>query len=107
MRSTTARTPDLCPAGTGAASSGDDAAISIRDCRRTYARRSGGGAALFRSYAASLDVDLFHQGFEAELRSLPGCWAAPGGVLLLAREAGGTPSGCAALRPLAHHVAVR
>lgn len=55
---------------------------------------------LFAGYAASLRVDLSYQDFEAELRSLPGRYAPPGGELLLAWDAGGQPVGCAGLRPL-------
>jgi len=38
---------------------------------------------LFRAYAASPDVDLSHQNFEAELAARPGQYAAPAGALLL------------------------
>jgi len=55
---------------------------------------------LFRAYAAALDVDLGYQDFAAELAGLPGRYASPAGVLLLAREAMGQPVGCIALRPL-------
>ncbi|MEZ5817173.1 MAG: GNAT family N-acetyltransferase [Hyphomicrobiaceae bacterium] len=57
-------------------------------------------AVLFRAYAASLDVDLAYQDFEAELASLPGMYAPPRGALLLARDEAGAPLGCVALRPL-------
>lgn len=57
-------------------------------------------AALFRAYAASLEVDLAYQNFEAELAALPGKYAPPRGRLLLARSPEGTPLGCVALRPL-------
>jgi hypothetical protein len=41
-------------------------------------------------------VDLSYQGFEAELASLPGSYAPPTGVLLLARASNGTRMGCVA-----------
>lgn len=56
--------------------------------------------ALFRDYAASLDVDLALQGFNAELAILPGKYAPPGGALLLARDENGRALGCIGLRPL-------
>ncbi|TAM92418.1 GNAT family N-acetyltransferase [bacterium] len=55
--------------------------------------------ALFREYAASLDVDLCFQDFEHELTTLPGSYAPPRGTLLLARV-DGVPAGCIALRSL-------
>src|SRR4051794_4620244 len=57
-------------------------------------------AALFREYAASLGVDLSYQGFAAELASLPGAYAPPGGALLLAVSPGSVPVGCVAFRKL-------
>jgi ribosomal protein S18 acetylase RimI-like enzyme len=55
---------------------------------------------LFRAYAASLDVDLAYQDFEAELQSMPGKYAPPAGALLLAHDAAGSPVGCVGLRPM-------
>ena len=55
---------------------------------------------LFEAYAASLDVDLSYQSFATELATLPGKYAPPAGVLLLARSADATPLGCVALRPI-------
>jgi len=55
---------------------------------------------IFREYAVSLDVDLNFQGFEAELATLPGEYAAPAGQLLLAMVDDDV-AGCGAFRPLA------
>ena len=54
---------------------------------------------IFREYAQSLDVDLCFQHFDDELASLPGEYAAPGGVLYLA-FVDNQLAGCGALRPL-------
>jgi ribosomal protein S18 acetylase RimI-like enzyme len=54
---------------------------------------------LFSEYAASLEISLYFQGFDAELAGLPGRYAPPGGVILLAL-AGGEAAGCVAVRPL-------
>ncbi len=54
---------------------------------------------LFLEYAASLDFSLCFQGFDAELESLPGAYASPAGILLLA-VAEGQAAGCIGVRPL-------
>lgn len=75
--------------------------------------------AIFRDYAATLDIDLGFQNFEGELAALPGDYAEPRGALLLAlvdvRHPDAEPAtpaiprgngemayvaGCCALRPL-------
>lgn len=56
--------------------------------------------ALFRAYAASLDVDLAYQGFETEMAAMPGKYAPPGGELFVARHENGQPIGCVGLRAL-------
>jgi putative acetyltransferase len=55
--------------------------------------------ALFEEYAAALEIDLSYQGFADELAGLPGCYALPGGRLLVA-WAGDEAAGCVALRPM-------
>jgi putative acetyltransferase len=55
--------------------------------------------AIFQEYAATLTVDLCFQGFEQELRDLPGEYGIPRGALLLA-WVDGVLAGCCALRPL-------
>ena len=61
-------------------------------------------AALFRAYAASLDIDLAPQGFADELAALPGPYAAPQGAILLAKQ-GDHVLGCIALKKLAPGIA--
>ena len=55
---------------------------------------------LFREYAQSLGIDLGYQGFDDELRTLPGAYASPQGRLFIAIDSG-RAAGCVALRPLA------
>ena len=55
---------------------------------------------LFREYAQSLGFALDFQDFEEEMRGLPGAYAEPKGVILLAHSPGGEPWGVVALRPL-------
>jgi ribosomal protein S18 acetylase RimI-like enzyme len=57
---------------------------------------------LFRAYASALGVDLSYQGFEQEIANLPGAYAPPAGILLLARATNdGEAVGCVAVRPFA------
>ena len=55
--------------------------------------------AILRDYANSLDVDLCFQGFEEELAQLPGAYAPPSGLMLLAMVDGAV-AGCGAFRNL-------
>jgi ribosomal protein S18 acetylase RimI-like enzyme len=59
--------------------------------------------ALFLEYAAWLKVDLCFQGFDEELRALPGGYAPPEGRLFIAVVDGQT-AGCIALRELTEGV---
>jgi putative acetyltransferase len=52
---------------------------------------------LFAEYAGLVTEALCFQNFDAELAALPGDYAPPGGVLLIARD-GTAPAGCVALR---------
>ena len=58
---------------------------------------------LFLEYAQSLGFSLCFQGFDEELASLPGMYAPPDGVLLLA-TIDGEPAGCAGMHKLADTV---
>ena len=55
---------------------------------------------LFRRYAEELGIDLCFQGFQEELDTLPGPYAAPDGTILLAETDAHAPVGCVALKPL-------
>lgn len=54
---------------------------------------------LFREYAGLVAEALCFQNFDQELAALPGEYAPPGGVLLIARDADAA-AGCVALRRL-------
>jgi GNAT superfamily N-acetyltransferase len=56
---------------------------------------------LFREYITSIGVDLSFQDTDTELADLPGKYASPAGIILIARDHEGNPVGCCALRPLA------
>ena len=55
--------------------------------------------ALFREYGRTPQVAVCVVGFDEEIATLPGAYAAPRGTLLLARV-GEEPAGCVALRPI-------
>jgi ribosomal protein S18 acetylase RimI-like enzyme len=57
--------------------------------------------ALLREYEAGIDISLRFQDFDAELAGLPGDYAPPKGVMVLARQSGGQELlGCVAVRPV-------
>ena len=57
--------------------------------------------ALLREYEAGIGISLCFQNFDAELADLPGDYAPPKGLMLLAWQAGGPELlGCVAVRPV-------
>lgn len=56
---------------------------------------------LFKEYADWLGIDLCFQGFEEELRTLPGAYAPPSGALFLVMD-NESPVGCVALKRIDH-----
>jgi ribosomal protein S18 acetylase RimI-like enzyme len=58
---------------------------------------------LFLEYAHSLKVDLAFQNFETELKTLPGKYGPPDGVLILALI-NGKAAGCTALRKISEDI---
>ena len=57
--------------------------------------------ALLRAYEAGIGISLCFQNFEAELAGLPGDYAPPKSLMLLARQADGPELlGCVAVRPV-------
>jgi putative acetyltransferase len=54
---------------------------------------------LLRDYQNDIGVDLCFQQFDEELARLPGAYAPPGGVFLMARV-DGLPAGCCGFQPL-------
>lgn len=59
---------------------------------------------LFHEYADSLGVNLDYQGFEAEVRDLPGTYAPPSGTLVLAFN-DDELVGCVGVRPIDDEIA--
>jgi ribosomal protein S18 acetylase RimI-like enzyme len=60
---------------------------------------------LFRDYAGTLPFDLAYQGFEQELAGLPQPYAAPTGVLLVARDGQARLLGTVGVKRLADDIA--
>lgn len=67
--------------------------------KASSARHLGDFEVLCREYAASLPFSLCFQGFEEEMKTLPGKYAGPAGCILLAYECE-VPAGCVAVREI-------
>jgi ribosomal protein S18 acetylase RimI-like enzyme len=80
-------------------SGGRDRSVTIHIEQASSAEQIAAVRELFLEYQAAVGVDLSFQGFAEEIASLPGCYAPPGGRLLLARDAS-RYAGCVALRPI-------
>jgi putative acetyltransferase len=83
-------------------SQGDRGSIDL--IQAALPEQIGQARELFLEYAASLGFSLCFQGFDEEVKNLPGTYAPPGGRLLLARYAGHA-AGCVALRRLEEGIA--
>ncbi len=75
----------------------DGTSLSMDIIQATSPQMINEARRLFREYQAYLNVDLCFQKFELELKDLPGNYAPPSGVLLLAMK-GQKAFGCGALR---------
>ncbi len=84
--------------------SGDQRTPDVRLVRADGPELVGRARKLFREYAGRLGFDLDFQDFERELASLPGDYAPPDGLLLLALD-GDAAVGCVAARRFAPGVA--
>ena len=78
--------------------------MTIRIAEARWPQDRGIVESLFREYVASLAEDITFQNFEQEFAGLPGKYARPGGVVLIAWE-GAEPAGAIAYRMLEPGVA--
>ena len=78
--------------------------MSAEIVRAENAEEVGAVRALFLEYATSLNFSLCFQSFDREVAELPGMYAPPRGVLLLA-NVDGAAAGCAGLHELEDGIA--